>query len=70
MFKYHSISPNFVRITSKIAKQILYIAERELQSKLNLFILQNGFLTIVADTSLLRTFIVTFVPIFDNSFLM
>ncbi|MHA1253980.1 MAG: DNA topoisomerase VI subunit B [Promethearchaeota archaeon] len=40
------LKENFVRITSRIAKQILYIAERELQSKLNLFILQNGFLTI------------------------
>ena len=40
------LKENFVRITSRIAKQILNIAERELQSKLNIFILQNGFLTI------------------------
>ena len=40
------LKENFVRITSRIAKQILSIAERELQGKLNIFILQNGFLTI------------------------
>ena len=40
------LKESFVRITSRIAKQILSIAERELQGKLNIFILQNGFLTI------------------------
>jgi len=45
----HTISAflqeNFVRISSKTAKEILNTAERNLQDKLNILILKNGYIT-------------------------
>ena len=37
------LQDNFVRMSSKTAKEILNIAERNLQDKLSIFILKNGF---------------------------
>ncbi|NVM17828.1 MAG: hypothetical protein HWN80_08930 [Candidatus Lokiarchaeota archaeon] len=37
------LQDNFVRMSSKNAKEILYIAERNLQDKLSILILKNGF---------------------------
>ncbi len=45
------LQENFVRISSKTAKQILDLAERDLEDKLNIFILKNGFLTIAKKNS-------------------
>jgi DNA topoisomerase VI B subunit len=45
------LKENFVRISSKTAKQILTLAESDLQDKLNIFILKNGFLTIAQKQS-------------------
>ena len=39
------LQDNFVRISSKTAKEIINIAERDLQDKLNILILKNGFIT-------------------------
>jgi DNA topoisomerase VI B subunit len=39
------LKDNFVRISSKTAKQIIKIAERDLQDKLNLLILKNGYIS-------------------------
>ncbi|MFX0057677.1 MAG: hypothetical protein ACFE85_04435 [Candidatus Hodarchaeota archaeon] len=39
------LQDNFVRVSSKTAKEILRIAERDLQDKLNILILRNGFIT-------------------------
>ncbi|MFX1569882.1 MAG: DNA topoisomerase VI subunit B [Promethearchaeota archaeon] len=41
------LQENFVRMSSKIAKEIVDIAERDLQDKLNLLILKDGFVNIV-----------------------
>ena len=38
------LKDNFVRVSSKTAKQIIDLAERELQDKLNLLILQSGYI--------------------------
>jgi len=38
------LKENFVRVTSKTAKQIINLAERELQDKLNFLILNSGFI--------------------------
>lgn len=37
------LQDNFVRMSSKLAKEIVYIAERDLQDKLNLLILKDGY---------------------------
>jgi DNA topoisomerase VI B subunit len=39
------LQDNFVRISSKTAKEIINIAERDLQDELNLLILKNGYIT-------------------------
>ncbi|MFX0026101.1 MAG: hypothetical protein ACFE8M_06775 [Candidatus Hermodarchaeota archaeon] len=39
------LQENFVRISPRTAKEIIKIAERDLQDKLNVFILQEGYLT-------------------------
>jgi len=39
------LKDNFVRISSKTAKEIVEMAERDLQDKLNLLILRDGYLT-------------------------
>ncbi len=41
------LKENFVRISSKTSHQIIEIAERDLQDKLNLLILKEGFVSIV-----------------------
>ncbi|MFW9999948.1 MAG: DNA topoisomerase VI subunit B [Candidatus Hodarchaeota archaeon] len=41
------LQDNFVRMSSKIAKEIVDIAERDLQDKLNLLILTDGFVNVV-----------------------
>jgi len=41
------LQDNFVRMSSKIAKVIVDIAERDLQDKLNLLILKDGFVNLV-----------------------
>lgn len=41
------LQENFVRMSSKIAKEIVDIAERDLQDKLNLLILKDGFVNVV-----------------------
>ncbi|MFX1257626.1 MAG: hypothetical protein ACFFAN_07200 [Promethearchaeota archaeon] len=40
------LKENFVRITQRIAKQILDLAERDMQDKLNLLILKTGFIEV------------------------
>ena len=40
------LKENFVRISSNIAKEIIDLAERDLQDKLNILILENGFIEI------------------------
>ena len=41
------LQENFVRVSAKTAKEIITIAERDLQDKLNLLILKNGFVNII-----------------------
>ena len=41
------LKENFVRISSKISKQIIEIAEKDLQDKINFLILKEGFVNIV-----------------------
>ncbi|MBD3256384.1 MAG: hypothetical protein GF383_14905 [Candidatus Lokiarchaeota archaeon] len=41
------LQENFVRISNNVAKEIIDLAERDLQDKLNLLILRNGFLTLL-----------------------
>ncbi|MFW9901012.1 MAG: hypothetical protein ACFFDY_06955, partial [Candidatus Thorarchaeota archaeon] len=45
------LQDNFVRMSSKIAKEIVDIAERDLQDKLNLLILKDGFVNLVKNKS-------------------
>jgi len=45
------LQDNFVRISSKTAKDILNIAERDLQDKLNFLILKNGYIFILEKKS-------------------
>ncbi len=45
------LKENFVRISSRTANEILSLAERDLQDKLNLLIFENGFLTIIEKKS-------------------
>ncbi|MFX1311388.1 MAG: hypothetical protein ACFFHD_02085 [Promethearchaeota archaeon] len=45
------LKENFVRISSKTAKEIVELAERDLQDKLNILILKNGFVTRVKKRS-------------------
>ncbi|MFX1395199.1 MAG: hypothetical protein ACFFAH_16770, partial [Promethearchaeota archaeon] len=45
------LKENFVRISSKIAKQIIELAERDLQDKLNILVLKNGFIKILEKKS-------------------
>ncbi len=40
------LQDNFVRISSKTAKEIIKLAERDLQDKLNVLILKEGYLTV------------------------
>ncbi len=41
------LQDNFVRMSSKLAKEIVDIAERDLQDKLNLLILKDGFVNVI-----------------------
>ncbi|MFX1356516.1 MAG: hypothetical protein ACFFA8_04455 [Promethearchaeota archaeon] len=45
------LQDNFVRVSSKTAKEIINIAERDLQDELNLLILKNGYITKIDNKS-------------------